>query len=204
MTPISSSSEGISDAALSAATGRTWAQWFAVLDEQGAPGAPAHGRSPSTPAWPHPQIARWLQTEQGVDAWWCQGITVGYEQARGLRLPGQRADGTFEVSASKTLPLEQTRALDVVVAVLSASLGAPASRSSTAAYATARWPLPGQVGAVARGGSLLATANPTKNGRTSVTLTNQRLADPDMAAPVKMALSAWLAAAAFEAARGLG
>lgn len=204
MTPISSSSEGISDAALSAATGRTWAHWFAVLDEQGAAGAPASAGRPRGPGWPHPQIARWLHDEHGVDAWWCQGITVGYEQARGMRLPGQRADGTFEVSASKTLPLEQAEALDVVIAVLTASLGAPASRSSTAAYATARWSLPGQSFAVGRTGSLLATANPTKNGRTSVTLTNQRLADAEAAGPVKIALTAWLDAAGFEAARRLG
>lgn len=203
MTPISSS-EGISDEALTTATGHTWAEWFEILDGQGAAGAPAHDGRPRTPAWPHPQIARWLHDERGVDAWWCQGITVGYEQARGMRQPGQRADGTFEVSASKTLPLEQAQALDVLVAVLSASLGAPASRSSTAAYATARWPLPGQIGAVARGGSLLATANPTKNGRTVVTLTNQRLADAAALAPVKIALTAWLAAAGFEATRALG
>ncbi|MFC5929611.1 hypothetical protein D6T64_17420 [Cryobacterium melibiosiphilum] len=204
MTPINSSSEGISDEALIAATGRSRDDWFALLDEQGMAGAPAHGRWPSKPAWPHPQIARWLHDEHGVDAWWCQGITVGYEQARGLRRPGQRADGTFEVSASKTFALEQTQALDVVVAVLTASLGAPSSRSSTAAYATARWPLPGQIGATESGGSLLATANPTKNGRTSVTLTNQRLADPGALAPVKIALTAWLAAAGFEATRALG
>ena len=202
MTPISNS--GISDAALSAATGRTWAEWFVVLDAQGAAGAPATAGGPAKPAWRHPLIARWLHDECDVDPWWCQGITVGYEQARGLRQPGQRADGTFEVSVSKTFQLEQTQALDVVIAVVSASLGAPERRSSTAAYATARWPVTGQIGAAAHGGSLLATANPTRNGRTSVSLTNQRLSDVDAAAPVKMALTAWLAAAGFEAARGLG
>lgn len=34
--------------------------------------------------------------------WWAQGITVAYEQHIGRRVPGQRADGTFEVSVSKT------------------------------------------------------------------------------------------------------
>lgn len=50
----------------------------------------------------------------------------------------------------------------------------------------------------------MASANPTKNGRTSVGLTHQRLANADAVAPAKAALSAWLTAAAFKAARGLG
>ena len=52
----------------------------------------------------HSKIARWLVEEHRVDGWWAQGITVSYEQARGLRAPGQRADGTFEASVTKTLP----------------------------------------------------------------------------------------------------
>ena len=89
-------------------------------------------------------------------------------------MPGQRADGSFEVSASKTFPLEQRAALDGVVAAVTAGLGqAPTSESRTARYATARWKL-------GQGGSLLATANPTKAGRTSVSLTRQGV--PDAAA----------------------
>ncbi|MFO7689630.1 MAG: hypothetical protein R6W83_03615 [Cryobacterium sp.] len=185
MTPISSSSDGISDAALATATGRTWADWYAVLDEQGAAGAA--DPHPSR-AWTHPQIARWLGDVHSVDAWWCQAITVGFEQARGLRLPGQRADGSFEVSASKTLPLEQQGALDAVVSAVSADLGVPASRSTSATYATARWSMPG-------GSSVLATASPSKNGRTSVSLTRQRLSSADQVGLAKTQLTAWLTAA---------
>lgn len=73
------------------ATGRSREEWFTLLDAAGAPG------------WDHPRIARWLATEHGVGVWWCQSVTVGYEQARGLRRPGQRADGSFEANVSRSI-----------------------------------------------------------------------------------------------------
>lgn len=80
---------GVGSDAVQARTGRTWEEWFAVLDAAGAT------------QMPHPEIARYL-AEQGVSDWWCQMVTVGYEQARGLRAVHQKADG-FAVSASKTV-----------------------------------------------------------------------------------------------------
>ena len=71
-----------SDEVVRANTGRTWDEWFALLDRWG--GAQR----------PHPEIARWLVEEHGVGGWWAQGVTVGYEQARGLRDPGQRRGGS--------------------------------------------------------------------------------------------------------------
>lgn len=38
-----------------------------------------------------------------IDAWWAQSVTVGYERMTGLRLPYQRADGTFTASRSRTV-----------------------------------------------------------------------------------------------------
>lgn len=72
-------------------TGRSWDEWFALLD-----GWDAKKRK-------HRDIARWLRDEQGVDGWWAQSITVAYEQERGIRAPGQRADGSYSVNASKTV-----------------------------------------------------------------------------------------------------
>ena len=80
---------GISSDAVQAATGKTWSEWFAVLDAAGAQ------------AMPHPQIARTLQEQHGVPDWWCQMVTVGYEQARGLRQVHQKTDG-FTANGSKT------------------------------------------------------------------------------------------------------
>jgi hypothetical protein len=44
-----------------------------------------------------------------VDGWWAQGVTVGYERARGLRAPGQRRGGLFEATASKTVAVPVDR-----------------------------------------------------------------------------------------------
>jgi hypothetical protein len=76
--------------ALVKATGQGWQPWCDLLD---AWGAADQG---------HTEIARWLSIDQGVDGWWAQSITVGYERARGRRAPGERPDG-FNVGVSKTV-----------------------------------------------------------------------------------------------------
>jgi hypothetical protein len=86
-----------SDAVIRANTGHSWDEWFALLDEWGAAERP------------HTEIARCVHQEHGVDGWWAQGVTVAYEQARGLRAPGQRRGGHFEVSASKTVAVPVER-----------------------------------------------------------------------------------------------
>jgi hypothetical protein len=86
-----------SDEVIRANTGRGWDEWFALLDGWGATERP------------HPEIARWLAETHDVDGWWAQGVTVAYEQARGRRLPGQRSDGRFSVTASKTVAVPVER-----------------------------------------------------------------------------------------------
>ena len=79
------------------ATGRDRGEWFAVLDAWGAAGRP------------YREIAEWLTGEHGLSSWWAQKLIVEYEQSRGIRPPGVRRDGTFEVGASKTVgvPVER-------------------------------------------------------------------------------------------------
>jgi hypothetical protein len=86
----------VGDAAVRAATGKDWGEWLAVLDASGAAD------------WSHQAIVAYLNREQGVDGWWAQMVTVGYEQARGKRQKHQKPEG-FEVSGSKTIgvPLER-------------------------------------------------------------------------------------------------
>lgn len=50
--------------------------------------------------------------------WWAQGVTVAFEQHIGRRLPGQRADGTFSISVSRTIPGDVDQALDHWVALV--------------------------------------------------------------------------------------
>jgi hypothetical protein len=80
----------MSDEAIQRGSGRMWDEWFAILDAWGGTGHT------------HTEIARYLYDEHGVDGWWAQGVTVGYERARGMRDVGQRPDGSFDASASKT------------------------------------------------------------------------------------------------------
>ncbi|WP_239543527.1 DUF4287 domain-containing protein [Micromonospora terminaliae] len=81
----------ISAALLRERTGHDWDEWFARLDAWGGAGRT------------HTEIARWLVTEHEVPGWWAQTVTVGYEQARGLRAPGQRRGGGFEATGSRTV-----------------------------------------------------------------------------------------------------
>jgi uncharacterized protein YndB with AHSA1/START domain len=50
----------------------------------------------------HAAIARHLSETYGCPDWWSQMVTVGYEQAKGLRVAHQTASG-FSASASKTI-----------------------------------------------------------------------------------------------------
>jgi uncharacterized protein YndB with AHSA1/START domain len=81
---------GIGSEAVKKATGKSWDQWLAELDK-----AKAADLS-------HKEIAALLKQKHHVPMWWSQMITVGYEQARGLRKAHETTDG-FEISKSKTL-----------------------------------------------------------------------------------------------------
>ena len=85
------------------ATGRSRDEWFAALDGWGAPGRPYRA------------IAGWLVDEHGLSRWWAQKLVVEYEQERGLREPGIRPGGTFEVTASKTVAAPVDRVYAAVV-----------------------------------------------------------------------------------------
>ena len=79
------------------ATGRGRNEWFALLDAWGAAGRP------------YREIAGWLTGEHGISDWWAQKLIVEYEQARGVREPGVRPDGTFTVGTSKTVAVPVDR-----------------------------------------------------------------------------------------------
>jgi len=158
------------DRAMVQATGKTWNEWYEALDTAGA----AH--------WSHPRIASWVADRHGVNGWWAEGVTVGYERARAMRSPGRLADGSFGVGASKTIPLEQGVLLDRAVDVLTSAFGAePVTISREATCATARWSLE-------RGEALLAQVTPTEDGRSSLVLTQSHLASADALPYVKARL----------------
>jgi hypothetical protein len=81
---------GTSDATIKAKTGCTWERWVNALDYHGAK------------EMSHRDIAALVSTKYKIDGWWAQAVTVGYERIKGLRARGQRRDGTFEASKSRT------------------------------------------------------------------------------------------------------
>jgi len=80
----------ISQTAVRARTGRGWDDWLALLDAAGAA-----RRS-------HKEIVAIVSTH-GADPWWGQMVAVGYEQARGLRVPNQSCAGHYQVSVTRTI-----------------------------------------------------------------------------------------------------
>ena len=83
--------DGISDDAVAAKTGRRWAEWRAVLDGEGAA------------AMTHKEIARHLAQRHALSPWWSQMVTVAYERASGRRQVHEKPDG-FSAGISRTLP----------------------------------------------------------------------------------------------------
>jgi uncharacterized protein YndB with AHSA1/START domain len=113
---------GMSDASIKAKTGRTWEEWSRALDADGA-------KEKS-----HPEITAIVSKKYGVGDWWTQTVAVGYERIKGLRARGQRRDGMFEATKSRTYevpvkklydawanPKARKRWLDVAVKVRTAT-----------------------------------------------------------------------------------
>jgi hypothetical protein len=88
---------GMSDAAVKAKTGCNWERWVRSLDHHGAADLS------------HREIARLISRKYKTPGWWAQMVAVGYERIRGLRERGQRRDGAFEASKTRTLPVAVSR-----------------------------------------------------------------------------------------------
>jgi len=83
---------GVSSDAVARRTGKSWAEWFALLDAAGAA------------ELDHKGIVAVLAQRHGVGPWWQQMVTVAYEQARGKN-GKQASDDGFQVDLVKTLEL---------------------------------------------------------------------------------------------------
>jgi hypothetical protein len=88
---------GLSDPKAIEHTGHDLAHWFAVLDRF------SQGRKD------HKAAARHLSEDHAVPMWYCQGITVAWERARGQRVMNQSCDGDFQVSVSRVVPVGLSR-----------------------------------------------------------------------------------------------
>lgn len=81
---------GMSDATIKAKTGCAWEKWVRSLDYHGAE------------KMSHTDIASLVNKKYKIDGWWSQSVAVGYERIKGLRARGQRRDGSYEATKSRT------------------------------------------------------------------------------------------------------
>lgn len=164
----SARSRPVGDAAVRAKTGKSWSEWFHLLDSAGGP------------ALTHKQLVRHLSRQEGVSDWWQQMITVRYEQERGLRELHQTSDG-FQASVSRTLtvPVSELYAAWVDGSVRELWLPKPITvrRATECRSMRITWPdgTNVDVNFVAKG-----------DGRSQVSLQHSKLADREATARLKV------------------
>jgi hypothetical protein len=132
----------------------------------------------------HAEIARHVAEAHGQTGWWAQGVTIQYEQHHGMRVPGQRSDGTFAANASRTVDGALPDVYARAVAMFTDALGPAAADRATGARPTARW--------AAEVGRVVVTAE-VAGARIRVSAMHERLSGPDALDPAKAALVAVLA-----------
>src|SRR5213075_2243419 len=91
---------GMSDSGIREKTGCNWERWVKALDSDGAD------------KMPHGEIAALVKKTYKVGDWWSQTVTVGYERIKGLRARGQRRDGSYEATKSRTFDVPVTTLFD--------------------------------------------------------------------------------------------
>jgi hypothetical protein len=87
---------GVSTDAVARRTGKTWDDWFDVLDSAGAATLDQRG------------VVAILAQKHGIGPWWQQMIAVGYESLRAKSDKPPAADG-FQINSSCTLDAPLTR-----------------------------------------------------------------------------------------------
>lgn len=91
----------ISDESVLKATGKSWKEWYSILNKAGAK------------KMDHKAIAEFLSTKQKVRDWWSQMVTVQYEQ----EVKGRKLHETilgYQISKSKTLPYAVSKIFNAV------------------------------------------------------------------------------------------
>lgn len=171
----------VSEDAIRENTGHGWDEWVALVDA--GPGRDAG----------HTAIAAWVVEAHGVPGWWAQSVTVGYERITGLRVPGQRPDGTFSVSRSRLLDVDR----DALRALLDDDAGraglVPGLTLTPRSRAGAKSPRFGVSDDDGAHGVAMFSLDPA-GSRLRLTVTHERLGTAAEAALWKEFWADWLAA----------
>lgn len=86
------------------ATNRAWGEWLAFMDGIDAKSLDHHEIAT--------KVFEELDGKVDNPGWWAQAVSVAYEQEIGRRIPGQRPDGTFQTSVSKSTKLSMQALMD--------------------------------------------------------------------------------------------
>lgn len=172
----------VSDDAVRSATGRGWNEWCDIIE-----------------AWPghedgHTAIASHLVEVHGVDAWWSQQVTGGFERITGMRLPYQRPDGTFTASKSRTVRVDAELLRNLLLSEEDRSMLFPGERTDLRSRPDAKTIRIGFGSGIAQIG-LTGRADE----RTTVTIQHERLPALDDVERWKFYWSDWLDALDAEA-----
>ncbi|WP_345374859.1 hypothetical protein [Frondihabitans cladoniiphilus] len=158
------------------------AEWFEILDAEAAT------------RLSHDQIVGLLVDVYEAPEWGAQSVAVRYAQERGMRLPGQQPDGTFSVSASRSIPGSQSALLDVAIAQGAALTGLePDAVHRLPERTTAEWTL-------ANGELLVASVGQPASGQCAVSLVQSRIRLPELVARLRETLTTTVVRIARDAA----
>ena len=145
--------------AIERATSVAWEEWRRFLDDHGAADLD------------HGGIAGLASERLGqtIDnpLWWAQSVAVAYEQEIGRRVPGQRSDGTFQLSVSRATSLDMQALIDAWTNFAASDpdvqswVDASPRVSGTEKRITWRTSGPG-------GAKITVTSEPKKDGRASL------------------------------------
>ncbi|MFN2556135.1 MAG: hypothetical protein ABR592_04570 [Nitriliruptorales bacterium] len=171
------SDPGHSDAIILSNTGRSWDEWRDLIN-----------------AWPgheqgHSAVASWVQGEHGVDGWWAQAVTVGWERITGRRLPHQMADGTFTANRSATITIDVPALREMLLDDDGRADLFPGLDPQLRSRPTAKNIRVGVGGGVAE-----IAVVPRGDGRATITVAHAKLASPEEVAHWKAYWADWLRA----------
>lgn len=162
---------------IKANTGRGWEEWRKVLD---AWSADTKG---------HTAIAAHLREKHGVDGWWSQAVTLGYERIKGLRLKYQGTDGTFTANKSKTVRADAKLLRRMLVSEKDRKDLFPGFETERRSRADANTLRIGIGNSVA-----LIYIEPLADGRAKVTISHEKLSSTEDVELWKKYWSEWLTA----------
>lgn len=176
-----SSAGGLSDAKLAARTGRSARDWFEILDAEGAT------------RLSHDQMVALLVEIYEAPEWGAQAVAVRYQREHGIRLPGEQDDGTFTVTASRSIRGAQQTVLESAVIRGSAlTKQEPVEIHQLPERTFASWELTG-------GEILLARVTAADTTRCSVSLVQSGIRLPELVAALRQTLEKTVAQIAADA-----